>query len=116
MANDDFSLSGEFKASFVNDIVNGMAYLHDTAHIFHGQLDLHSCIVTPQWTVRLSNYGLANTVHDGNKSKLFEVPKKNTHGIVLFIAMMLLLQNFCILRRSCCPDQLLHRMQETCIR
>ena len=78
--NVDFSLSDEFKASFLNDVLNGVAYLHGTAKLAHGALNLHSCIVTPQWTVRISNYGLNDVMRDSRHTHLLKVPPQNLHG------------------------------------
>ena len=64
------------------DIANGLSYLHDSAHIYHGQLNLHSCVVTPQWAVRISNYGLVNVLDDEVNMKLLKIPPKNLHGEV----------------------------------
>ena len=99
--NDDFSLSNEFKVSFVNDIVNGLAYLHDTANICHGLLNLHSCVVTPQWTVRLSSYGLADLIHRGKIKKLMQIPLRTVHGVFNFCLIKRVSQNYCMLRPNC---------------
>jgi len=78
--NNDINLSEEFKLSIVNDVVNGVAYMHSSAKLAHGALTLHSCIVTPQWTVRLSNYGLNGVMHDSSNVSLLQIPRQNIHG------------------------------------
>ena len=80
IGNEDFNLADEFKTSFILDIVKGLGYLHETARICHGQLNLHSCIVTPQWTVRISNYGLTNVIAEAVNSKLIKPQQLNQHG------------------------------------
>lgn len=64
----------------MNDIVNGLNYLHEIAHMSHGQFNLHSCVITPQWSVRLSNYGLTDVLNDGVNMKLLTIPEKSAHG------------------------------------
>jgi len=80
IGNADFSLSEELQTSFINDIVKGLAHLHGSANICHGQLNLHACIVTPQWTVRLGNYGLNGVLGECAHVGLLKVPSHNLHG------------------------------------
>ena len=80
IGNTDLTLSPEFETSFLSDIVLGLHYLHGTARLCHGQLNLHSCIVTPQWSVKLSNYALNDLLRCAVEKQLITMEEQTLHG------------------------------------
>ncbi|CAJ0589458.1 unnamed protein product [Cylicocyclus nassatus] len=51
-------LDGFFIACLINDIANGLHYIHSSFLEKHGCLTSSCCLVDSRWQVKLSNYGL----------------------------------------------------------
>ncbi|XP_072029843.1 speract receptor-like isoform X2 [Amphiura filiformis] len=58
LENDDIKLDDMFIASLVTDIVKGMAYLHGTEIISHGNLKSSNCVVDSRWILKITDFGL----------------------------------------------------------
>ncbi len=58
LADDTVTLTWDFKISMVNDIANGMRYLHSTNISSHGRLSSSKCVVDGRWTCKISGHGL----------------------------------------------------------
>ncbi|RUS70930.1 hypothetical protein EGW08_021306, partial [Elysia chlorotica] len=55
---DDLPLHDMFTTSIVQDIINGMGYIHDSKLGFHGNLKSSNCLVDSRWTVKICDFGL----------------------------------------------------------
>ncbi len=55
---DSMIMDWDFKISIINDIVNGMKYLHHSAIEFHGCLTSASCLVSARWICKICCHGL----------------------------------------------------------
>ncbi|GFN78509.1 guanylate cyclase [Plakobranchus ocellatus] len=55
---DESSLDEMFTTSIVQDLINGMAYIHDSKISVHGNLKSSNCLVDNRWTVKISDFGL----------------------------------------------------------
>lgn len=44
--------------SLINDLVNGMNYLHNSQFICHGKLSSRCCYVEEPWCLKISEYGM----------------------------------------------------------
>lgn len=47
-----------FKYSIINDIIEGLNYIHNSRIEFHGRLKTTNCLVDSRFMVKLSDYGL----------------------------------------------------------
>ncbi|XP_076466014.1 atrial natriuretic peptide receptor 1-like [Babylonia areolata] len=61
--NDDINLDWTFKISLVNDLVNGMNYLHSSPIRFHGRLKSSNCLVDNRWILKVADFGLEALWH-----------------------------------------------------
>ncbi|KAL3120642.1 hypothetical protein niasHT_007934 [Heterodera trifolii] len=58
--NKNMTLDEKFHAAFVRDITLGLEYLHLSKIGFHGALNPSACVIDRNWSVRLTDFGLAN--------------------------------------------------------
>ncbi|GFS25685.1 guanylate cyclase, partial [Elysia marginata] len=58
---DDLPLHDMFTTSIVQDLINGISYIHDSKLGFHGNLKSSNCLVDNRWTVKITDFGLGIT-------------------------------------------------------
>ncbi|KAM7077847.1 LOW QUALITY PROTEIN: atrial natriuretic peptide receptor 2-like [Ciconia maguari] len=82
LENDSINLDWMFHYSLINDIVKGMAFLHNSIIGHHGSLKLSNCVVVSHFVLKITNYGLAS----------FHLPcdGEDTHALYLWTAPELL--------------------------
>nr|XP_033780286.1 atrial natriuretic peptide receptor 1 [Geotrypetes seraphini] len=60
LENDSITLDWMFRYSLINDIVKGMAFLHNSVIISHGNLKSSNCVVDGRFVLKITDYGLAS--------------------------------------------------------
>lgn len=65
--NKSMILDEKFHAAFVRDITLGLEYLHSSPIGYHGSLSPWSCVIDRNWSVRLTDYGIANPLERWEK-------------------------------------------------
>ncbi|KAJ7985581.1 hypothetical protein DPEC_G00353560 [Dallia pectoralis] len=60
MENETISLDWMFRYSLINDIVKGMAFLHNSVIVSHGNLKSSNCVVDNRFVLKITDYGLAS--------------------------------------------------------
>ncbi|KAI6239704.1 Guanylate cyclase [Aphelenchoides fujianensis] len=60
-------LDEKFHAAFVRDITLGLEYLHLSPIGYHGSLTTWACLIDRNWSVRLTDYGIANPLERWEK-------------------------------------------------
>ncbi|XP_052788739.1 atrial natriuretic peptide receptor 1-like [Mya arenaria] len=67
--NDTLQLDWDFKLSLINDIVEGMRYLHSSHISVHGRLTSAKCVIDSRFVLKITGYGLTslNELTDENK-------------------------------------------------
>uniref|UniRef100_A0A6Q2Y6C9 Guanylate cyclase n=1 Tax=Esox lucius TaxID=8010 RepID=A0A6Q2Y6C9_ESOLU len=60
MENESITLDWIFKYSLINDIVKGMAFLHNSVIISHGNLKSSNCVVDNRFVLKITDYGLSS--------------------------------------------------------
>ncbi|XP_005744757.1 atrial natriuretic peptide receptor 1 [Pundamilia nyererei] len=58
MESDSITLDWMFRYSLINDIVKGMAFLHNSVIISHGNLKSSNCVVDSRFVLKITDYGL----------------------------------------------------------
>lgn len=61
-------LDEKFHAAFIRDITIGLEYLHLSPIGYHGSLSPWSCMIDRNWSVRLTDYGIANPLERWEKA------------------------------------------------
>ncbi|XP_022242971.1 atrial natriuretic peptide receptor 1-like [Limulus polyphemus] len=56
--NDTFKTDWPFRFSIINDITEGLAFLHQSPISFHGRLKSTNCVVDGRFMVKLTDFGL----------------------------------------------------------
>jgi hypothetical protein len=98
--NEDLALPDDFRASFLQDIVavssdrrrrlvrsesfiiQGVDQLHNTFHIPHGRLNVRTCLVTPYWSIRLSEFGMNSVLEDLCARECITIDSPNPLGTI----------------------------------
>ncbi|KAL2084551.1 hypothetical protein ACEWY4_020069 [Coilia grayii] len=60
MENESITLDWMFKYSLINDIVKGMAFLHNSVIVSHGNLKSSNCVVDNRFVLKITDYGLSS--------------------------------------------------------
>uniref|UniRef100_A0A7N6FA21 Guanylate cyclase n=1 Tax=Anabas testudineus TaxID=64144 RepID=A0A7N6FA21_ANATE len=58
MESDSIALDWMFRYSLINDIVKGMAFLHNSVIVSHGNLKSSNCVVDSRFVLKITDYGL----------------------------------------------------------
>ncbi|GAV07768.1 hypothetical protein RvY_17572-2 [Ramazzottius varieornatus] len=90
LSNHTFTLDWVVKASFIRDLVHGMAYLHSTSLQSHGNLTSHNCLVNGKFTLKVSEYGLSFLRSEGELQPLTDTQQSRNHHHLLWRAPELL--------------------------
>uniref|UniRef100_A0A4W5MYB1 Guanylate cyclase n=1 Tax=Hucho hucho TaxID=62062 RepID=A0A4W5MYB1_9TELE len=59
MENESITLDWMFRYSLINDIVKGMAFLHNSVIVSHGNLKSSNCVVDNRFVLKITDYGLS---------------------------------------------------------
>ncbi|KAI6175896.1 Guanylate cyclase [Aphelenchoides bicaudatus] len=65
--NKSMVLDEKMHSAFVRDITLGLEYLHSSQIGYHGSLTPWSCVIDRNWSVRLTDYGIANPLERWEK-------------------------------------------------
>uniref|UniRef100_A0A8B9JI87 Guanylate cyclase n=1 Tax=Astyanax mexicanus TaxID=7994 RepID=A0A8B9JI87_ASTMX len=57
---ESITLDWMFRYSLINDIVKGMAFLHNSVIVSHGNLKSSNCLVDSRFVLKITDYGLAS--------------------------------------------------------
>ncbi|XP_041962871.1 atrial natriuretic peptide receptor 1 [Alosa sapidissima] len=60
MENESITLDWMFKYSLISDIVKGMAFLHNSVIVSHGNLKSSNCVVDNRFVLKITDYGLSS--------------------------------------------------------
>uniref|UniRef100_A0AAR2K879 Guanylate cyclase n=1 Tax=Pygocentrus nattereri TaxID=42514 RepID=A0AAR2K879_PYGNA len=60
LENESITLDWMFKYSLINDIVKGMAFLHNSVIVSHGNLKSSNCVVDNRFVLKITDYGLSS--------------------------------------------------------
>uniref|UniRef100_A0A8C1QFU3 Guanylate cyclase n=1 Tax=Cyprinus carpio TaxID=7962 RepID=A0A8C1QFU3_CYPCA len=58
MESEGITLDWMFRYSLINDIVKGMAFLHNSVIVSHGNLKSSNCVVDSRFVLKITDYGL----------------------------------------------------------
>ncbi|KAM7542665.1 hypothetical protein Aperf_G00000018852 [Anoplocephala perfoliata] len=58
LATEAINLDWESKLSLINDLIQGMSYLHKSTVAVHGYLNSETCVVDNRWVLKITDYGL----------------------------------------------------------
>uniref|UniRef100_A0A4W6DTB7 Guanylate cyclase n=1 Tax=Lates calcarifer TaxID=8187 RepID=A0A4W6DTB7_LATCA len=58
MESDSITLDWMFRYSLINDIVKGMAFIHNSVIVSHGNLKSSNCVVDSRFVLKITDYGL----------------------------------------------------------
>ncbi|XP_070599803.1 atrial natriuretic peptide receptor 2 isoform X2 [Erythrolamprus reginae] len=60
LENESINLDWMFRYALINDIVKGMAFLHNSIIGYHGSLKSSNCVVDSRFVLKITDYGLAS--------------------------------------------------------
>ncbi|XP_007895384.2 atrial natriuretic peptide receptor 2 [Callorhinchus milii] len=60
LENESINLDWVFRYSLINDIVKGMAFIHNSIISSHGNLKSSNCVVDSRFVLKITDYGLAS--------------------------------------------------------
>ncbi|XP_062828750.1 atrial natriuretic peptide receptor 2 [Anolis carolinensis] len=91
LENESINLDWVFRYSLINDIVKGMAFLHNSIIGYHGSLKSSNCVVDSRFVLKITDYGLASfrqsSESEGNHAlyakKLWTAPELLQRGHLL---------------------------------
>ncbi|XP_029479642.1 atrial natriuretic peptide receptor 1-like [Oncorhynchus nerka] len=66
MENESITLDWMFRYSLINDIVKGMAFLHNSVIVSHGNLKSSNCVVDNRFVLKITDYGLSSFHTESN--------------------------------------------------
>ncbi|XP_020361988.2 atrial natriuretic peptide receptor 1 [Oncorhynchus kisutch] len=66
MENESITLDWMFRYSLINDIVKGMAFLHNSVIVSHGNLKSSNCVVDNRFVLKITDYGLSSFRTESN--------------------------------------------------
>ncbi|KAI1885977.1 hypothetical protein AGOR_G00209300 [Albula goreensis] len=66
MENESITLDWMFRYSLINDLVKGMAFLHNSVIVSHGNLKSSNCVVDSRFVLKITDYGLASFRTEAN--------------------------------------------------
>ncbi|KAM6972862.1 atrial natriuretic peptide receptor 1 [Aplochiton taeniatus] len=66
MESESITLDWMFRYSLINDIVKGMAFLHNSVIVSHGNLKSSNCVVDSRFVLKITDYGLASFHKDNH--------------------------------------------------
>ncbi|WAR31871.1 ANPRA-like protein, partial [Mya arenaria] len=66
--NESIKLDWDFKLSLLNDIVEGMYYLHSSSINVHGRLTSSRCVIDGRFVLKITGFGL-NIINNTNTRK-----------------------------------------------
>ncbi|XP_027004959.1 atrial natriuretic peptide receptor 1 isoform X1 [Tachysurus fulvidraco] len=66
LENESITLDWMFKYSLINDIVKGMAFLHNSVIVSHGNLKSSNCVVDNRFVLKITDYGLSSFRTESN--------------------------------------------------
>ncbi|XP_064649697.1 atrial natriuretic peptide receptor 1-like isoform X2 [Lineus longissimus] len=73
--NDDIKLDNMFKASIIQDLTDGLHFLHASFLKSHGHLKSSNCVIDSRWVLKITDYGLnnlkANEVEDAGEHEKY---------------------------------------------
>uniref|UniRef100_A0A8D3CY54 Guanylate cyclase n=1 Tax=Scophthalmus maximus TaxID=52904 RepID=A0A8D3CY54_SCOMX len=91
MESDSITLDWMFRYSLITDIVKGMAFLHNSVIISHGNLKSSNCVVDSRFVLKITDYGLQSLrtsnvpedTHAYYARKLWTAPELLTSEVIL---------------------------------
>ncbi|CAA94879.4 Receptor-type guanylate cyclase gcy-6 [Caenorhabditis elegans] len=51
-------MDGFFIYSLMKDIINGLTWIHESSHEFHGMLTSKNCLLNDRWQLKITDFGL----------------------------------------------------------
>ncbi|KJH45027.1 adenylate/guanylate cyclase catalytic domain protein [Dictyocaulus viviparus] len=68
--NTDLELDSKFHGAFIRDITLGLEYLHSCPIGYHGALTPWACLIDRNWMIKLTDFGIANSLERWEKQGL----------------------------------------------
>uniref|UniRef100_A0A671P3K8 Guanylate cyclase n=1 Tax=Sinocyclocheilus anshuiensis TaxID=1608454 RepID=A0A671P3K8_9TELE len=137
MESEGITLDWMFRYSLINDIVKGMAFLHNSVIVSHGNLKSSNCVVDSRFVLKITDYGLESfrkennleDVHTLYARKLWTAPellradnppacgtqKGDVYSFGIILQELALLKGVFYLEGPCLsPKEIIERVAEGC--